>query len=252
LVHEWHDVEWRLHAVATVPVEWSIAGVGDFNGDAQPDLVWQNLTTGERSIWLMNGAAYSSAVILPTVAKEWKIVAVAGFTITPQPGLLWHNDGTGESSIWFTTSGDSYALLPTVPSAWRIAGAADLDNDDDADIVWQNVNTGERSVWLMNNPQFESAVMLPTVANRWSIAGALASGLGHQQGTWVPQQPLPAAREFGVAGAINGKMYIATGANSAPLVSTVVYDPAVGTWNAVAPIPTAPSAATGDVLNSLL
>jgi hypothetical protein len=35
----------------TVPTAWHIAASGDFNADAQPDLVWENTSTGERSIW---------------------------------------------------------------------------------------------------------------------------------------------------------------------------------------------------------
>ncbi|HEY4300377.1 MAG TPA: MBG domain-containing protein, partial [Candidatus Didemnitutus sp.] len=30
--------------------------VGDFNGDGKTDLVWQNLVTGDRALWLMDGA----------------------------------------------------------------------------------------------------------------------------------------------------------------------------------------------------
>jgi hypothetical protein len=34
---------------------WVIGGTGDFNGDGQVDIVWQNDVTDERLVWLMNG-----------------------------------------------------------------------------------------------------------------------------------------------------------------------------------------------------
>ena len=34
--------------------DWKIVGVGDFNGDGKPDLVWQH-KDGWLSLWYMNG-----------------------------------------------------------------------------------------------------------------------------------------------------------------------------------------------------
>ena len=33
---------------------WHIVGAGDFNGDGDADILWQN-TNGQPAIWLMNG-----------------------------------------------------------------------------------------------------------------------------------------------------------------------------------------------------
>ena len=42
-------------SLPTEPTYWSIAGTGDFNGDGKSDIVWQNTSTGQRLIWIMNG-----------------------------------------------------------------------------------------------------------------------------------------------------------------------------------------------------
>jgi AMMECR1 domain-containing protein len=57
----------------TVPVEWHIAGVGDFNGDGFADLVWEDTITGQRGIWLLKNGVLSSSINLPAVPVEWKI-----------------------------------------------------------------------------------------------------------------------------------------------------------------------------------
>ena len=43
--------------VGNVPLNWVVAGVGDFNGDGKSDILWVNTVSGELLVWLMNGAA---------------------------------------------------------------------------------------------------------------------------------------------------------------------------------------------------
>jgi hypothetical protein len=40
--------------LGTVSTQWHIAGVGDFLGNGQSDLMWENTTTTTRAIWLLN------------------------------------------------------------------------------------------------------------------------------------------------------------------------------------------------------
>ena len=46
-----------LYNGQAVDTNWKIVGIGDFNGDGKPDLVWQNQSTGQIYYWLMNGTA---------------------------------------------------------------------------------------------------------------------------------------------------------------------------------------------------
>ena len=39
----------------TVPQPWEIATASDFNGDDEADLLLQNMITGQRVLWFMNG-----------------------------------------------------------------------------------------------------------------------------------------------------------------------------------------------------
>ena len=57
----------------TVPVQWHIAGAGDFRGDGNAGLVWQNTSTGERGIWLMKNGVLTSSMNLPMMPLTWSI-----------------------------------------------------------------------------------------------------------------------------------------------------------------------------------
>jgi hypothetical protein len=62
-----------VFATITDP-NWSVAGVGDVDGDGKSDILWRNNTTGENVIYLMNGAAISSsAAINPLQGSDWSI-----------------------------------------------------------------------------------------------------------------------------------------------------------------------------------
>jgi hypothetical protein len=55
---------------------WRIRTVGDYNGDHQPDLIWQQVNTSELYAWFLNGASLSSSAYLSPQAVNpiWKIV----------------------------------------------------------------------------------------------------------------------------------------------------------------------------------
>jgi hypothetical protein len=56
---------------------WSIVGVGDFNGDGKPDIVWRQTFTGEDYLWFMGGtggATVTSASPFDSAPTSWSIV----------------------------------------------------------------------------------------------------------------------------------------------------------------------------------
>ena len=125
------------------PVEWRIAAVADFNADHKPDLVWQNISTGERSIWFMDGATWpGNYALLQTVVPEWQIKAAADFDGDGDPDLVWQNISTGDRSIWLMTGSTwpgTYAALPNTPTQWSIAGMLPPDQSTPGGNVVVNV-----------------------------------------------------------------------------------------------------------------
>jgi hypothetical protein len=160
------------------PTDWRIVASADFNQDGTDDLVWQNLTTGSRAIWLMNETAWSgNYVVLPSVTTDWEIVAAAGFNPDPHPDLVWQNLTTGYRAIWFmngTNWTGSYVTLPIVPGPWSIVGVGRFSGDAHPDLVWENPSTGQRAIWYTTGGGVWSGnyTTIPAVPTTWSIAGA--------------------------------------------------------------------------------
>src|SRR5439155_12406873 len=72
----------------------------DFNGDGKADILWQNSSTGQRLIWLMNGTTRTSAVSLGFVATSWSIAGSSDLNGDGKADILWQNSSTRPRMIW--------------------------------------------------------------------------------------------------------------------------------------------------------
>jgi hypothetical protein len=58
-----------------VPLRWSVAQTGDYNGDGMSDLLWRD-TGGNTSMWFMNGTTVSSMVGVGNIPTTWTVQSV--------------------------------------------------------------------------------------------------------------------------------------------------------------------------------
>jgi hypothetical protein len=145
----------------------------DFNGDGNPDILWENSSTGQHVVLFMNGTSAIGSADLGTV-PSWKIVGSGDFNADLNSDLLWENSSTGQHVVELMdgTSYISVADLGTVPTSWHIVGAADLNGDGNPDILWENSSTGQHFIELMNGTSYASFVDLGTVPTSWKIVGS--------------------------------------------------------------------------------
>jgi len=148
----------------------------DFDGDAKADILWQNSSTHDVAVWLMDGASKTSAAIVASgVDANWKAVGVGDFDGDGKADILWQNSSTGGVVVWLMNgaSKSSAAFVATgVDPNWKIVGVGDFDGDGMADILWQNPATGGVVVWLMNGASRTSAAFVATgVDPNWKAVG---------------------------------------------------------------------------------
>jgi len=147
---------------------WSVAGVGDFDGDTRSDILWRN-TSGELVEWRMNGATIASSgdITANGVAAKpdasWSVAGIGDFNGDGRRDILWRNS-SGEVVDWLmngatiVSSGDltSAGVAARPDASWSIAGVGDFNHDGNSDILWRNTN-GSLAEWLMNGSTITSS-----------------------------------------------------------------------------------------------
>jgi hypothetical protein len=57
-----------------VPLDWAIAGVGDYDGDGRSDLLWRQASTGAVYLWRFTSPSTMTGQDIGPVCGEWTIV----------------------------------------------------------------------------------------------------------------------------------------------------------------------------------
>ena len=142
----------------------------DYNGDGTSDIAWRD-TSGDLSLWLMNGAIVSSSGGAGVVPGSWSIVGQRDFDGDLKYDLLWR-DTSGNTAMWFLngTQVTSTAALGVIPTVWTVVVTADFDGDGKGDILWQDTS-GDLAVWIMNGAAVSSTGSIGNVPSTWQVVG---------------------------------------------------------------------------------
>jgi hypothetical protein len=159
--------------------DWKVAGVGDFNRDNRPDIVWQHAGDGTLAVWLMNGTTVTeTASITPNGVPDllWKVVGVGDFNGDGGGDLLWRHMGTGDLNAWLMNGTSRIVAAPLNPLAvrdqnWQVGAVVDANGDGKVDIVWEHTD-GTIMIWHMSGTTRSTFPTLPvTVPTGWHLVG---------------------------------------------------------------------------------
>jgi hypothetical protein len=175
---------------------WRIVGVGDFNQDGRPDIVWQDPNTGAAQVWFLGGAQGNiitgSAVL--SGGNSWRIRSVADFNLDGRPDIVWQDQSVGWAQIWFMggTQGNvvTGAVNLTLSNPWRIVGSSDFNSDGRTDLIWQDQTTGATQIWYLGGAQGNAIVgAVGVVSSSTSRIAAVIDANGDGKPDIVWQQP---------------------------------------------------------------
>lgn len=166
-----------VSAPASPPTSgWSIAAIGDADGDGKADLFWRNANSGSNYLWKLSGGdVISVASLLSVPDLSWEIQGSSDFDGDGKSDLIWRNKTTGELRVWLMDGAirKTAVRVTTVDptTGWDIAAIRDIDGDGKSDLVWRNIS-GSASAWTMNAGTVVSQAALPTVSDSaWAIVG---------------------------------------------------------------------------------
>ena len=137
----------------TVPNDWHVAGLGDFNGDGRSDILWQN-NDGTVREWLgqsNGGFAGNLTYVNFNPGPGWHVAGTGDFNGDGMSDVLWHNDG-GWVREWLgqPTGGfvDNMANVNiNTGTSWHVVGTGDFNGDARTDILWRG-DDGTVREWL--------------------------------------------------------------------------------------------------------
>ena len=147
-----------------------IAFVGDFDGDADSDILFHEVD-GTVLIWEMDGTTRVADHEIGNENEPWVIEGVGDFDGDGDDDILWRNDA-GEVVAW-EMQGSAYVASHNVENAaasWQMAGIADFDADGDDDILWHNVG-GDVAIWAMEACDYAASNVLGVVPATWDVQG---------------------------------------------------------------------------------
>jgi hypothetical protein len=183
-----NEVTYQNQPVELAPSSgWTIAGLGDFNGDGKADVLFGN-TNGTFVDWTMNGPTIEQAGHLTyqgntvDLGPAWSVAGIGDFNGDNKSDILLRNtngtlaDWSMNRSIIDSSQHVTYqGALVTLPSSWSIIGVGDFNGDGMADILLRNTN-GSLREWLMNGSQIESSQAITdrgasvSLASSWTLA----------------------------------------------------------------------------------
>jgi hypothetical protein len=102
----------------TIPGNYFIAGVADFDGDKKADLLWRNSQSGEVGLWITD------------------LTSSNGFRLQREFAVLDAN-------------GAEVRLLPG--GQYTIEAVKDFNGDGKADIFWRDISAGATGVWTIKS-----------------------------------------------------------------------------------------------------
>ena len=139
---------WRLSGTAIFSktlaaaefASWSIAAIGDFDGDGYSDILWRDAGGTQTALWLITGTQYTAATV------------AAG-----TPGAFAAAD-----SIFVSGFDSNVRAARPLTAAWTILGAADFNGDGRADVLLAD-GDGESAIWQMQGASVQTTSLIAPV-----------------------------------------------------------------------------------------
>jgi Matrixin len=159
------------HDLGVVPHNWSIQGVGNFDGDGDSDIIWRHVD-GLVVTWELENGEFVTNHNIAFASIGWEIVDAGGdFDADGDSDVLWrHRDG---AVVTWEMENGAYVQNHNIEFAsvgWTMQGVGDFDADGDSDIIWRH-RDGAVVTWEMEDNDYLVNHNIAFASVGWTIEG---------------------------------------------------------------------------------
>ena len=140
---------------------------------SDPNILWQNTSTGQVSVWEMDGNTRIGGGPVSDLGPAWKVVGTGDFNDDGKSDILWQNTSTGQVSVWDMDGNTRIGGGPVsdLGPTWQAVGTGDFYGNGDSDILFQNTSTGQVSVWEMDGNTRIGGGPVSNLGPAWKVVG---------------------------------------------------------------------------------
>lgn len=168
----------RPHWAASVdigphPAGWLPSATGDFNHDANSDIVWYNAAATDLDLWKIAGSKWTGSVAIGAHPAGYTPSATGDVNADGNSDVLWYNPANGHVDIWKIVDGQWAGSVDVGlhPAGWQLAGSGDFNADGADDVLWFDPATGRVDIWKLSNAAWAGSVDVGSHPVGWSPVG---------------------------------------------------------------------------------
>jgi hypothetical protein len=222
---------------------WHVVAAADFDGNGTPDLVWQDISTGQVNVNYYGGSGGATFIGWAELnsgagTAGWSVVAAAAMNADGIPDLIWQDNSTLQVNVNYyggsggaTLKGWNCLNCGSELTGWSVKAVAAYGTSGEPGLVWQNDTTGEVTFYYygLGGYLFQGWNLLNSGAG---TAGWHVKAAADFNGTGVPDL----IWQNSSTGQVNVNYY--GGAGGATLTGYAVLNSGAGTagWSVVAAV----------------